>query len=135
MPTKTEEKAVKVEIRYVKPEQVSVVWLNAHQNKPEGYLDPADMDLVDMPQFERNSKRDVAHPRNLETIYKHFQRIEDTNDERCAQLKIRSMSVGDCIVVDKRAYWVAPLGLVPTGFVTKDAKGNIVPVEVPDAAN
>jgi stage V sporulation protein SpoVS len=113
---------VKVEVRYVPATKIGEVFMKAQMGLVDGFLNPSDMDLVDMPGFEV-SRRASNHPKNLETIYKHYQAIDGTPDERCTQLKVRSMTVGDCLVIEGTAYYVAP----NEGFVTKDGS-QLVPV-------
>lgn len=120
MPDKTT--LTKVEIRYIPSKLVGSLFMKAQLGKPEAFLPMSELDLIDMPGMDA-SRRAVSHPKNLETIYKHYQRIDDTADERCAQLKVRSMSVGDAIIVKGTAYYV-----VPDGFAYKDEQGNLVTV-------
>lgn len=120
----------KVEIRYVPDEKLGAVYFKAQMGEREGFLSPADMRLTDVPGLD-HTKRAVNHPKNLETIFKHYQDIDGTPDERCAQLKVRSMTVGDCIVdlTDNTAYYVTSKDVAESGFVViKDDK--IVPVPV-----
>lgn len=112
----------KVEIRYVPAAKLGQVFMQAQLGQPDAFLPPAELDLVDMPGLAA-SRRPPSHPKNLETIYKHFQRIDDTGDERTHQLHVRSMSVGDAIVIKGRAYYVTS-----EGFAFKDDAGNLVPV-------
>jgi hypothetical protein len=116
---------VKVEVRYVPAARLGQVFLKAQLGQADGFLDPKDMELVDMPGFEM-MRRASNHPKNLETIYKHYQTIDGTPDERCTQLKVRSMTVGDCLVIEGTAYYVAT-----DGFVTKDGD-QLVPVTIPE---
>lgn len=118
----------KIEVRYVPDDLVAEVTPKAMLGLREGYIPVERMELQDTPGFE-HTKRGVNHPKNLETIYKAFQVVDGTDDERCAQLKIRSMSYGDAIVIDGKGYYVAT-----DGFVTIDDAGQLVPVEAPHAA-
>jgi hypothetical protein len=65
----------------------------------EGFLPYKEMDLIDMPGMNA-SRREPSHPRNLETIYKHYQTVSGDSTERPTQLKVRSMAIGDAIVID-----------------------------------
>jgi hypothetical protein len=112
----------KVEIRYIPNAKVGKLFMKAQLGDATAFLDFKELELIDMPGMDA-SRRSVAHPKNLETIYKHYQRVDDTADERCAQLKVRSMSVGDAIVVKGKAYYV-----VQDGFAFKDANGELVAV-------
>lgn len=112
----------KVEIRYLPSAQIGKLFMKAQVGDPAAFLPVSELDLIDMPGMEA-SRRAITHPKNLETIYRHYQRIDDTPDERCTQLKVRSMSVGDAIVVKGRAYYV-----VSDGFAFKDDEGTLVPV-------
>lgn len=112
----------KVEIRYIPSKLIGPLFMKAQTGDPEAFLPVADLDLIDMPGMEA-SRRPITHPKNLETIYRHYQRIDDTADERCTQLKVRSMSVGDAIVVKGKAYYV-----VAEGFAFKDDDGKLVDV-------
>lgn len=114
----------KVEIRYIPAKQLGLLFMKASQGDPAAFLDPKDMELIDMPGFE-GSRRPVTHPKNLMTIYKHYQRIVDTPDERTAAIKARSMSVGDAIVYKGVAYYVGPN---ETGFLVRDESGELVAV-------
>lgn len=128
--TTKKQNIVKVEVRYVPAAKIGQVFMKAQMGLAEGYLAYKDMDLVDMPGFEQ-SRRASNHPKNLETIYKHYQSIDGANDERCTQLKVRSMTVGDALVIEGVAYYVAPTDFAPSGFVTK--LGNeLVPVTIPE---
>lgn len=118
----TKTNLVKVEIRYVPAAQIGAVFLKAQLGNPDAFMDPDKMELIDMPGFNA-TRRAASHPKNLETIYKHYQNIDGTADERTTQLKSRSMTVGDAIVVNGRAFYVAA-----AGFVYKDAKGALVDV-------
>lgn len=125
--TVTKEKSIKVEIRYVPDALLGEVWAKAQMGLPEGFLDVDKMDLIDQPGFIEQ-RRAANHPRNLETVYNYYQKIDGAPEERTDQLKVRSMSTGDAIVIAGVAYYVAT-----KGFVTKAADGSIVPVEVPEA--
>lgn len=120
MPDKTT--LTKIEIRYIPNAKVGPLFMKAQLGQPEAFLPVSELDLIDMPGMDA-SRRAVSHPKNLETIYKHYQRIDDTPDERCTQLKVRSMSVGDAIVVKGKAFYV-----VSDGFAFKDESGTLVPV-------
>lgn len=113
----------KVEIRYVPAEKLGEMYAKAMLGLREGFLDPSTMELQDVPGFD-HAKREANHPKNLETIYKHYQVIDGADDERPAQLKIRSMSYGDCIIIDGKPYYVAS-----EGFVTIE-NDEVVPVTV-----
>ena len=112
----------KVEIRYVPAAKIGEVFMKATLGLPEAFLPYKEMDLIDMPGMNATS-RAANHPKNLETIYKHYQAISGDASESPAQLKVRSMATGDAIVVDGVAYYCAA-----EGFVTKAPDGTIVPV-------
>jgi hypothetical protein len=116
----TKTNLIKVEIRYVPAARIGEVFMQAQLGKAEAFLPSDDMELIDMPGFNA-TRRAASHPKNLETIYKHYQNIDGTSDERTTQLRARSMTVGDAIVVNGRAFYVAA-----KGFVYKDAKGALV---------
>lgn len=126
--TPAKEATVKTEIRYVPDAKVGDVWAKAQMGLPEGFLDPAELDLIDMPGFVAK-KRAANHPRNLETIYNYYQRIDGAPEERTEQLKVRSMTTGDAIVIDGTAYYVAN-----KGFVTRADDGTVAAVEAPAEA-
>lgn len=117
----------KVEIRYIPAEKIGECFMKATLGLPEGFLPYKEMDLIDMPGMNA-SRRDPSHPRNLETIYKHYQSISGDSTERPTQLKVRSMAVGDAIVINNVPYYVAS-----TGFVTRGKDGSITPVVDEDA--
>src|SRR3954469_16372447 len=108
---KDNRQTVKVEIRYIPDAKLGEAWMKAHQGDPSGFLPVDDMDLVDAPGF-RFTRRAPSHPRNLETIYRNYQSISNAPEERTTQLKKRSMSVGDAIVIDSVPYYVAAAGFV-----------------------
>lgn len=116
-------KMTKVEIRYIPAEKIGECFMKANLGMPEGFLPYKEMDLIDMPGMNA-SRREPNHPRNLETIYKHYQTVSGDSTERPSQLKVRSMAVGDAIVIDGVAYYVAA-----SGFVTREKDGSIKPVE------
>jgi hypothetical protein len=59
------------------------------------------------------TNRPSGHPRVLESVYSSYQRIDgDVKTERVEQLKRRSMSVGDAIVIEGETYYVANLGFI-----------------------
>lgn len=116
-------KMTKVEIRYIPAEKIGECFMKANLGLPEGFLPYKEMDLIDMPGMNA-SRREPNHPRNLETIYKHYQTVSGDSTERPSQLKVRSMAVGDAIVIDGVAYYVAA-----SGFVTREKDGSIKPVE------
>ena len=101
----------KCEIRYVPANLIGEVFGKAQLGIRDAYLKPEDMELIDMPGLD-HSKRAANHPKNLETIFKHYQSIDGDDKERTTQLKMRSMTVGDAIVVSGTAYYVAPDGFV-----------------------
>lgn len=109
----------KIEIRYVPDNKVGEIYGKAMLGLPEGFLPPEDMELQDMPGLD-HSKRPANHPKNLETVYKHYQTIDGDEKERPTQLKVRSMTIGDCVVIDKVAYYVGAEGFVTVtdGVVT-----------------
>lgn len=111
----------KLEIRYVSDARVGEVYGKVLTGDPTGFLPPEEMDLQDMPGLD-HSKRPANHPKNLETIYKHYQVIDGDTNDRTAQLKVRPMTLGDCIVVNGVAYYVAE-----DGFVTVE-NGEVKPV-------
>lgn len=111
----------KAEIRYVPDAKVGEIYGKAMLGLPEGFLPPDQLELQDMPGLD-HSKRPANHPKNLETIYKHYQTIDGDDKERTTQLKVRSMSLGDCIVIQGTAYYVAE-----DGFVTVE-NGEVKPV-------
>lgn len=114
-----------LEIRYFPEDRAAEVFMLAHSGDPSGYLTPDKMVLVDEPCFEWK-RRVPNHPRSLDKIYRVYQTIDGQADERTQTIKQRSMTVGDAIVIDNVAYYVAP-----DGFVTvKD--GEIVPVSDED---
>lgn len=119
-------KITRVEVRYVPDDKIDQVTAQAMLGLADGFLPAAQLELIDEPGFE-HAKRDVDHPKNLETIYKAYQVVDGTDDERCAQLKVRSMTYGDAILFDGIAYYVAADG----GFVTRTTKGELVPVAAP----
>jgi hypothetical protein len=108
------------EIRYVPAAKMGEVYMKANLGLPEGFLGISEMEFVDSAGMNA-IHRSANHPKNLETIYRAYQRIDDTPGERAHQLDQRSMTMGDAIVIDGRAYYVAS-----SGFVFKDAGGNIV---------
>lgn len=112
----------KVEIRYVPAAKIGECFMKATLGLPEAFLPYKEMDLIDMPGMNA-TRRAPNHPKNLETIYKHFQSISGDATERPAQLKVRSMATGDAIVIDGTPYYVAS-----DGFVTKAPDGTLVPV-------
>lgn len=124
-PTTKKQNIVKVEVRYVPASKIGQVFMQAQMGQPEGFLPVKELDLVDMPGFNQ-SRRAPNHPKNLETIYKHYQTIDGTPDERPTQLKVRSMTVGDALVIEGVAYYVAP-----EGFATLE-DGQLVPVTAED---
>ena len=120
----------KVEIRYVPAAKIGEVFMKATLGLPEAFLPYKEMDLIDMPGMNA-TRRAPNHPKNLETIYKHYQSISGDSSERPGQLKVRSMATGDAIVINGEAYYVAA-----QGFVTRAKDGSLVPVteENADAA-
>lgn len=122
MATSQKMNLTKVEVLYVPAAKIGEVFMKAQLGLPEAFLDPKDMEVVDMPGINA-VRRPANHPRNLETIYKHYQQIQNTSDERAAQLKVRSMTVGDALRIDNRTYYV-----MSSGFGFKDAEGNMVAV-------
>lgn len=128
MTTATSKSLTKVEIRYVPPAKIGEVYVKALLGQPEAFLPYKEMDLIDMPGMNA-TRRAPNDPKNLETIYKHFQTIKGTPDERPTQLKCRSMTTGDAIVINGVAYYVAN-----QGFVTKAKDGSLVPVTEATAA-
>jgi hypothetical protein len=122
MASTTNKNLTKVEIRYVPAAKIGEVFMKATLGLPEAFLPPNEMDLIDMPGMNA-TRRAPNHPKNLETIYKHFQTISGDSSERPTQLKVRSMATGDAIVIGGVAYYVAA-----TGFVTKTKDGTLVPV-------
>lgn len=122
MATSTAKNLTKVEIRYVPAAKIGEVFLKATLGDESAFMPPKEMDLIDMPGMNA-TRRSPNHPKNLETIYKHYQAISGDNSERPAQLKVRSMATGDCIVIEGTAYYVAA-----QGFVTKAKDGSLVPV-------
>lgn len=123
--TKAKQNTVKAEIRYVPDEKIGEVWAQAQMGLPGGFLPVDDLKLIDMPGFVY-ARRAPNHPRNLESIYNYYQKIDGAAEERTAQLKVRSMSTGDAIVIEGIAYYVAN-----KGFVTKGDDGTVTPVETP----
>lgn len=117
----TKSSIVKVDVYYVPNDLLDEATPRAMLGQRKGFLPVAQLDKVDSPGFE-HSKRDVSHPKNLDTIYKAYQVVDSTEDERAVQLKIRSMTYGDAIVYDGVAYYVAA-----DGFVTVDGD-EVVPV-------
>lgn len=114
----------KIEIRYVPADKIGEVYMKAQLGLRDGYLKPEDMDLQDMPGLD-HSKRPANHPKNLETIRRAYQKIDEKDEnERPTMLKVRSMTVGDCIVIQNVAYYVSP-----SGFVTINDKDEVVPVD------
>lgn len=111
----------KIEVRYVPDSLIGEVFGKVMTGNPEGFLAPEEMELQDMPGLD-HSKRPANHPKNLETVYKHYQAIDGDDKERTTQLKVRSMSLGDCIVIQGKAYYVAS-----EGFVTVE-NGEVAPV-------
>lgn len=95
----------RVEIRYMPKAQVGKLFMKAQMGDPAAFLPPHEMEPVDMPGMAAEI-RAVNHPKNLRTIFKHYQRIDDTPDERTKQISIRSMTVGDAIVIKGKAYYV-----------------------------
>ena len=112
----------KIEVRYIPDKLIETTLPKAMLGLPEGFLPIDRLETQDTPGFE-HTKRAVNHPKNLETVYRAFQVIDGTDDERCAQLRIRSMSWGDAVVVDGVGYYVAA-----DGFVTRNADGTLTPV-------
>ena len=120
--TNTGKSLTKVEIRYVPADKIGEVFMKANLGQADGFLPYNEMDLIDMPGMNA-TRRAPNHPRNLETIYKHYQTISGDSTERPTQLKVRSMAVGDAIVINGTAYYVAP-----EGFVTRAKDGSVNPV-------
>jgi hypothetical protein len=115
---------VRVEIYYVPDDKVSDAWPKCLVGDVGGFLPVEDLELIDTPGLQRVTNRPVGHPRVLESVYSSYQRLDgDPQKERVEQLKRRSMSVGDAIVIDKQAYYVAS-----EGFITL-VDGKLVPVE------
>lgn len=123
----SKQNTIKAEIRYVPEAEIGKIWAKAQMGDADGFLDPDKMDLVDAPGFVAQ-RRAANHPRNLETIYNYYQKIDGAPEERTEQLKVRSMTTGDAIVLDGVAYYVTA-----KGFVTKAADGTITAVEAPEA--
>jgi hypothetical protein len=122
---KAEPTVTRIEIRYVPDEKLGDVFMHAMLGQPEGFLDPKDMTLIDSPGFKW-TKRSPSHPRNLEKVYNNYQKVDGDPSERTEQLGVRSMSTGDCLVIDGTAYYVSA-----SGFVTKTGD-KLIPVESPD---
>lgn len=117
--TASTKNVTKVEIRYVPADKIGEVFMKASLGMAEGFLPYKEMDLIDMPGMNA-TKRAPNHPKNLETIYKHYQTYSGDKTERPTQLKQRSMAAGDCIVINGVAYYVAA-----NGFVKRNADGSI----------
>lgn len=131
MPDKTN--YTKVEIRYIPSKMIGPLFMKAQIGNADAFLEFSELDLIDIPGIDA-TRRAVSHPKNLETIYKHYQRVDDTPDERCTQLKVRSMGVGDAIIVNGKAYYVTTKDLSESGFATKDG-GSLVPVTPENCTN
>lgn len=115
------------EIRYVPANQLGKLYMKANNSDPSAFLPPNELDVIDMPGMN-NTKRPITHPKNLMTIYKMYQVIDGTDDERTAQIKARSMTLGDAIVIKGKAYYVANSDRFPSGFVVKNEAGELVEV-------
>ena len=120
--TKTEPNLTRLEIRYVPEDKIGDVFMRASLGRREGFLPVDELELVDVPAMQWQHCP-PTHPNNLDKIYSEYQRVESALSERVEQLGVRSMSVGDCIVVEEKQYWVSS-----EGFVTLDENGEIVPV-------
>lgn len=109
----------KCEIRYVPDALVGEIYGKAMLGLTDGFLPVDKLELQDIPGLD-HSRRAANHPRNLETLYRHYQTIDGDDKERPSQLRIRSMSLGDAIIVDGKAYYVASEGFVTVedGVVT-----------------
>lgn len=103
---------VRCEIYYVPDEKVSEVWPLCVTEDPKGFLPTGDLELIDTPGLQRVTNRPVGHPRVLESVYSSYQRVDGSENERVQQLRKRSMSVGDAIVIDGETYYVANLGFI-----------------------
>lgn len=122
-------KITKIEIRYIPAAKIGECFMKASLGQPDGFLPYKELEIIDMPGMNA-MRRSPSHPRNLETIYKHYQSISGDSTERPTQLKCRSMACGDAIVVDGVAYYVAP-----QGFVTREKDGTLKPVEADDTVS
>lgn len=116
------ENKVKIEVRYVPASRVLENYAKASLGHPDGFLSPEELELVDVCTL-LTKHRAANHPSNLHTIYCRYQSVKKTEDERTTQLEIRSMTMGDALVIDGRAYYVTDVG-----FSVKDSEGNLVPI-------
>lgn len=135
MPASPRTNLVKCEIRYVPGERLGEVFMKAYTGNPDGFLPPEELVSVDVPGINA-VYRAPNHPRSLDTIYRIFQRINDTDDERAKQIGQRSMTVGDAVIINNRAYYVSRDGqvgrggtrMVPAEFVVKNEDGTLTVV-------
>lgn len=127
MSTTPTKNVTKVEIRYVPPAKIGEVFMKASLGMADGFMPYKEMDLIDMPGMNA-TKRSPSHPKNLETIYKHYQTYSGDKTERPTQLKVRSMAAGDCIVINGEAFYVAT-----NGFVKRNTDGTITEVVAEEA--
>lgn len=125
MPDKTT--ISRFEIRYIPAAKLGPLYMKVNKSDPSAFLPVNELDVVDMPGMN-NVKRPLTHPKNLQTIYKMYQVIDGTDDERTAQIKARSMTLGDAIVIKGKAYYVANSDQFPSGFVVKNDAGELVEV-------
>lgn len=120
--TTNEPNLTRMEIRYVPEDRVAEIFMKASLGREDGFLPTDELELVDVPAMQWQHCP-PTHPNNLDKVYSEYQRVDSALTERVEQLGVRSMSVGDCVVIGDKQYWVAS-----EGFVTKDDSGNIVPV-------
>lgn len=119
---KTEPNLTRLEIRYVPEDRIGEVFMLASLGRREGFLATDELEVVDVPAMQWQHCP-PTHPNNLDKVYSEYQRVDSTLAERVEQLGVRSMSVGDCVIVEGKQYWVAS-----EGFVTVDENDQIVPV-------
>lgn len=112
--TKTEPTLTRMEIRYVPEDRIGEIFMKANLGRRDGFLPVDELELVDVPAMEWQHCH-PGHPNNLDKTFNEYQRVSSTLEERVEQLGVRSMSVGDCIVIEDVQYWVAPDGFVVLG--------------------
>lgn len=112
------ETKVKVEVRYVPPARVLEIYGKVSLGLPDAFLPPGDLQLIDVCTLKLHM-RPANHPANLDTMYRSYQSVDRTPDERTTQLDERSMTKGDAFIIDGHAYYV-----VDDGFVSRNDLGS-----------
>ena len=77
----------KIQVRYVPAAKIGEFFLKATLGQADGFLDPQEMDLVDEPGINAH-RRSPAHPKNLETVYKH---AESLNGEWLSEKSMKTL--------------------------------------------